>query len=332
MEFYFLFSLIIFHLKKFILTIFGISGIISSSDSIKAMREDTAMTVEEVRKIKRQLGWTNAKLAEEAGIPLSTVAKILGGTTRNPRQGSVEAMEKALKKVLYDHDMQKELSASVIREHNYVYGSAAAKSSDHSSRKISDSDRAETGGPGNRTVEDYLALPHDQRMELIDGHFYDMASPTGIHQQLVLQIWKAIDSCIEEHGSSCIAQVAPFDVQLFNDPYTVVQPDVMVFCTRPEEALSERARSAPDFIAEILSPSTAFRDRTQKLCRYRDAKVKEIWIVDPGKETIEVYRFYEGKDTPQIYTFHDAVPLGISGRRCSVDFSNILKHLKPESL
>lgn len=291
------------------------------------------MTVEEIRKMKKQLGWTNVKLAEESGIPVSTVAKILGGTTGNPRQNSVEAMEKALKKALYQSNPQKKPSASVIREH-YVYGSTASKSSDVSSREIPVSPGVQVSASedsGIHTVKDYLALPRDRRMELIDGHFYDMASPTGIHQQLVLQIWKAIDSCIEDHGSSCIAQAAPFDVQLFNDPYTVVQPDVMIFCTRPEEALSERAHSAPDFIAEILSPSTAFRDRTLKLCRYRDAGVKEVWIVDPQKETVEVYRFYLGKDVPETYTFHDKVPLGISDHRCLVNFSNILGHLRPQS-
>lgn len=210
-----------------------------------------------------------------------------------------------------------------MRESSYVYGSTAEKDK-------------QGGGSlpqsimypaGLRTIDDYLALPHERRVELIDGRFYDMASPTGIHQFILFQIWKNLDTCIEEHGLSCIVQGAPYDVQLFDDPYTVVQPDVMVFCTRPEEAMSDRAHSAPDFIAEILSPSTAFRDRTQKLCRYRDAGVKEVWLVSPKEQSIQVYRFYAGADHPDEYTFHDTVPLGISDKRCSIDFSNILKGL-----
>lgn len=268
------------------------------------------MTIEEIKKRKRELGWTNAELAKKAGIPVSTVAKILGGTTQNPRQSSVRAMEEALlnaSPVTY-HSAG---SPSVLREQPYVYGTSARKNTGHR----------------QYTIDDYFALPDDRRVELIDGRFYDMASPTGIHQIVLFRIWKALDACIEEHGMSCTVQGAPFDVQLFDDPYTVVQPDVMVFCTKPEEAKKDRAHSAPDFIAEILSPPTAFRDRTQKLCRYRDAGVKEVWLVSPYKKKIWVYRFYAGKEEPDEYTFHDKVPLGISDHRCAVDFAKISKYM-----
>ena len=47
------------------------------------------------------------------------------------------------------------------------------------------------------TIEDYEALPEERRAELIDGRLYDLTAPTGIHQQIVMRIWKALDKCIE---------------------------------------------------------------------------------------------------------------------------------------
>lgn len=321
------------------------------------------MTIEEIKRRKKELRWTNAELAERSGIPVSTVAKILGGSTLNPRQHSVHAMEEAIQKAsfgLYPAGGKKRTSdpsgpdpdnaagsappachygnsvsdkpVFCLREADYVYGSSAVHNASPDDLNSADhphivQKHITSRQPGGYTIDDYLALPDDRRVELIDGRFYDMAAPTGIHQIILFQIWKALDSCIEKHGASCTVQGAPFDVQLFNDPYTVVQPDIMVFCTHPEEAAADRARSAPDFIAEILSPSTAFRDRTQKLCRYRDAGVKEVWIVSPMEQTILVYRFFNGSETPESYTFHDSIPLGISDHRCAVDFSEILKRL-----
>ena len=55
------------------------------------------------------------------------------------------------------------------------------------------------------TIEDYLALLDERRVEMIDGRFYDLAAPGGIHQQIVMRLWKKLDDCIEEHSMSCSA-------------------------------------------------------------------------------------------------------------------------------
>lgn len=320
------------------------------------------MTISELKEIKKELGWTNAELAEHSGVPISTVAKILGGTTKYPRQNSVDAMARALdaaktaaEDARSDSTMNSvpsrasfsrtasEIAGTMLRESGYVFGTSAKKAgSTFSGKHASDYAGGEpyaAASAGNAafasekhsmryTIDDYLTLPDDRRAELIDGKFYDMAAPTGMHQTIQLQVWRQIDDCIRRHHMACIAQTAPFDVQIFNDPYTVVQPDIMVFCTNPAEALADRAHSAPDFIAEILSPSTAFRDRTQKLCLFRDAGVKEVWLISPQDQNIEVWLFSKGRETPEIYTFRDSVPLGISSGRCSVDFTDILSQIE----
>lgn len=87
------------------------------------------------------------------------------------------------------------------------------------------------------------------------------------------------------------------DVVLFSEGKSndeiknVVQPDLSVICDKSK--FSQGAyKGSPDLVAEVLSPSTAHRDRDDKLNLYRKAGVKEYWIVDPHYQTVEVYDFH----------------------------------------
>ena len=75
-----------------------------------------------------------------------------------------------------------------------------------------------------------MALPDEQRVELIDGYFYDMASPTFGHQSIGGEIHRQIANYIMEHGGNCRPFIAPVDVQLDCDERTMVQPDVGIVC------------------------------------------------------------------------------------------------------
>ena len=200
---------------------------------------------------------------------------------------------------------------------DYIYGSGA---------------RDEVAGGRTRhlhTLDEYLALPDDRRVELIDGVFYDMAAPSGIHQKIALRLWRELENCIEKKGCPCEAQAAPFDVCL--DKYTVVQPDVMVFCEDPSQALGTRATAAPDLVIEVLSPGTASKDRLIKLQKYREHGVKELWLVSPMARQIEVYLFFKGDKAPRIYTFSDKVPVHFSDDlpegNCEIDFPTVTRGL-----
>ena len=284
------------------------------------------MTVEELRRRKRELHMTNQMLAEKAGIPLSTVAKVLGETTKNPRKDTLRALEKVLFPEMQDAGTsyyEIESNAHYVSEPQYVYGSSAGKG-DNSliPESSSESDRRKRRAKLH-TVSEYDALPADRRVELIDGRFYDLAAPKGIHQQMVFHLWRAFYDCSIEHQMPCAVQGAPFDVQIDGDEYTVLQPDLMVFCTDPSQVLEERAVKAPDLVCEVLSPTTEFRDRHLKLFKYRDAGVKEVWLVSCEAENVEVYRFQEGREIPDIYSFSDKVPVGIAEGRCAIDLSGI---------
>ena len=76
------------------------------------------------------------------------------------------------------------------------------------------------------TSEDYWNLPEGQRAELIDGHFYDMAPPSRIHQKLIMELSATIRQYIKDNSGSCEVYPAPFAVNLYADDKTYVEPDI----------------------------------------------------------------------------------------------------------
>lgn len=180
---------------------------------------------------------------------------------------------------------------------------------------------------GEYTLDDYYALPDDIRAELIDGQLYLMAAPSLKHQWLQVQLTMVLGQYIKSKHGKCMLFTAPLDVQLDCDIWTMVQPDILILCNR-DMALENKVYGAPDFIVEILSPSTRRKDKTIKLRKYREAGVRECWMVDPEKEVVEVYLF-RNRDMdvlPRVYTFDDVVPVGIYEGDCKVDFPDMFRY------
>ena len=176
------------------------------------------------------------------------------------------------------------------------------------------------------TLDDYYALPEERRAELIDGIIYEMSSPSWNHQAILLALAVQFGKCMEEHHASCRVAAAPCDVRLDRDDFTMVQPDLMVICD--EKKITERCvEGAPDLTLEILSPSTRSKDMVLKLYKYRKAGVREYWTVDPEYRKITVHLFEDGDDEPSEYGFDDRIPVGISGGKCTIDFSEVKKHI-----
>lgn len=169
------------------------------------------------------------------------------------------------------------------------------------------------------TIEDIYALPDGERAELIDGQIYYMAPPNRKHQKLVHFFDRTIGNYIQSHNGDCEVYPAPFAVFLNEDDTKYVEPDISVICD-PTKLTDKGCVGAPDWVIEIVSPSSKRMDYSVKLFKYRSAGVREYWIVDPDKNRIMVWNF-ETEDTEE-YSFSDSVKVGIY-EDFEIDFSKI---------
>ena len=125
------------------------------------------------------------------------------------------------------------------------------------------------------TAEDYWNLPEGERAELIDGQLYALASPSRIHQEIIIELTYHFQHYIKSNK------------------------------------LSDRGcEGAPDLVIEVVSPSSRRMDYIRKMALYADAGVREYWIVDPATEQTALYRFEE-TDAPAIIPFNQDIPVGI---------------------
>ena len=253
------------------------------------------MTLEEMRARKRELGYTYDMIAELSGLPVGTVQKVFLEITKSPRYDTLMALERILKpKQVY---MVKETSAYNVEVKQ-----------------------------GQYTIEDYLRLPEEERVELIDGVIYDMAAPTDKHQIIGNEIYARFRDYIRKNKGKCITITAPLDVQLDCDNKTMVQPDVVIVCDR-NKFKEGRVFGAPDLIVEVLSESTKKKDIIIKGAKYSAAGVREYWLVDPKKKRVHVYYYEQEELLPVMYTFEQKVPVGIWNGECEVDFAEIYEYM-----
>ena len=169
------------------------------------------------------------------------------------------------------------------------------------------------------TIEDIYNLPDGQRAELIDGELYMMATPSRVHQELVSDFTYLIKDYIKNNNGDCKVYPAPFAVFLNANNDIYLEPDISVICDK-NKLTDEGCKGAPDWIIEIVSPSSRAMDYNKKLLKYGTAGVREYWIVDPMQQLIMVYNFEH--DTFEQYSFSDKVKAGIY-EDFEIDFAGI---------
>ena len=158
------------------------------------------------------------------------------------------------------------------------------------------------------TIDDIYALPDGERAELIDGRIYYMAPPSRKHQDILFSLSRKIADYIDSKNGGCKIYLAPFAVFLNADNKTYVEPDISVICDSSK--LNDKGCvGAPDWIIEIVSPSSRKMDCYKKLFKYHAAGIRNYWIVDPDKRIVTVYDFEH--DNMEEYSFGDDVPVGI---------------------
>lgn len=283
------------------------------------------MKISELKERKKEMGYSNLQISELSGVPLSTVQKIFGGATEAPRYETLKKIEDALypkgRYAYMDPLEDYELRRMVVNEppeayqYSYIYGY--------------DLDLVLNGKKqGEFTIDDLLSTPEGVRMELIDGFLYSMSSPTSIHQAIVSRAYLQIATAIDEYGGDCTIFGTPVDTMI--DPEydrDSFEPDLSIVCDKSKLMNDKHiVIGAPDFVMEVLSPSTMARDRVQKHHKYLSGGVREYWIVDPFTQEIMV-SLSGDEIRVRYYSFDDVVPLSIFGGKISVDFAKITKYL-----
>jgi Uma2 family endonuclease len=184
----------------------------------------------------------------------------------------------------------------------------------------------------HHTYADYLTWSDEQHYELIDGTAYVREpAPLLQHQEVVTELGHQLREALK--GTSCRAFVAPVDVRLpkadeaDDQVDTVVQPDVLIICDR-RKLNRTGVFGAPDWVAEVLSPSTANHDQITKRAVYERAGVRELWLVHPIRRTVAIYRLEAGHYGPAIILeMKGQTPLtAVPG--VSIDWSEVLANLE----
>ena len=153
------------------------------------------------------------------------------------------------------------------------------------------------------TYADYLVCSDTYGDELINGTLYvrEPPGPSPVHQWIAGEIYLQIATALK--GKAYRVCIAPFDVRLpkADEPDdqvdTVVQPDIFIVSDL-QKVDARGMRGAPDWLAEVLSPSTTHRDQLVKLPAYERAGVREVWLVNPRDRIVTIYHLDAGHYGP----------------------------------
>ena len=159
------------------------------------------------------------------------------------------------------------------------------------------------------TWHDVQQLPDDgKRREAIEGELYVTPSPSVRHQRVSRSLERALYPIVLDTGLGEVLH-APLGVE-FPVSGEGVQPDIMVVSRARSGIIAEPwIRGAPDIVIEILSPTTAHRDRGIKLQLYQRQGVAQYWIVDPEADAVEVWTFGGTGAQPALERFTETLPV-----------------------
>ena len=147
------------------------------------------------------------------------------------------------------------------------------------------------------TLEEFFSLPEDntRRHELLDGVYVVSPPPSYRHQRVVMELYLRLTPALDRRPDLLLFPVLG-DIVL--GPRTVVQPDLFVIPKPASRDVQWRDVGRPVLAIEVLSPSTAVRDRGIKRQLYQEAGVPEYWIIDIDSRLVERWR--PGDERPQI--------------------------------
>ncbi len=186
------------------------------------------------------------------------------------------------------------------------------------------------------TFADYLTWFDDKRRELWNGFIQIMSPATNLyHQQTAFDIVSNLIDIKKKSKNKCKIFFAPFDVRFPKNNnkedekiYTVVQPDIVIICDK-NKLDKKGCIGAPDFIAEIISPSTAKIDMEDKYQLYEKEGVKEYWLVFPHEKIIQSFILKDKKYQKNgTYEKGDKIPVNIFNNDLKIELNDIFEDIE----
>jgi Uma2 family endonuclease len=147
------------------------------------------------------------------------------------------------------------------------------------------------------TYDDLLKVPDHLVAEIVEGELFTSPRPGKPHERAGGAIFSALLQAFD-HGSN-----GPGGWRVAFEPEIHLAGDVFV----PDVAGWHTARAtededhiaawtiAPDWVCEVISPSTGRLDRLRKMPAYARRGVMNAWLVDPSLHTIEAYRLEQSR-------------------------------------
>ncbi len=133
----------------------------------------------------------------------------------------------------------------------------------------------------------YNEISEDQKAEFINGEVVVQSPARYRHTNAVKYLLELLDFFVRKHNLGHVGSGKVL-VSLSRNDY---EPDICFFDKLKSNYFTPEQIKfpAPDFVVEVLSPSTEERDRTIKFEDYAAHGVREYWLVDPEKEIVEQY-------------------------------------------
>ena len=148
------------------------------------------------------------------------------------------------------------------------------------------------------TYADLEALPENVVGELIEGVLYVSPRPAAPHTMAATQLASELVGPFNRGRGGPGGWIILFEPELHLGKDALV-PDLAGWRQErmPEPLRTTAFTLAPDWVCEVLSPSTAALDRSVKLRVYAREGVQHVWLLDPELRTLEVFRLDKGRYT-----------------------------------
>ncbi len=165
----------------------------------------------------------------------------------------------------------------------------------------------------NYTYEDYCLW--EGRWEVLDGIPYAM-SPAPVPRHQLISATLVAEFVYGIRKANCKKCNVYNSIDFIVEENTILQPDILVVCKPIEKKFLD---FSPVLVVEILSPSTAMKDRNNKFSIYQKQQIPYYIIIDAEKKELEIYHLINGKyeivslneEAPYTFSFSDECSVAI---------------------